>query len=236
MPKGELSPVRNADLVSATPSPSVSRNSVMRFALGTSAPTHFMTSFMTQAATPSPRAAEERLSRQAHRHSAARRASAGARDRGRRPSPQILEQHAESRPPASLSRGPHRRSGSAFALVAEAWGRALSRLQPAMSPRHGNRRGQAPRRWQASTSRVRGASLESLAQLCLAPNLAFAGGFRSLATCGIEPAPGARPFLATDLASPKGQGADHSTFLGRRRSRPYFSLSWMKLAFQLPLG
>jgi len=66
--------------------------------------------------------------------------------------------------------------------------------------RHGNRRGRAPRRWQGSTSRVRGASLQSLAQLCLAPNLAFAGGFRSLATCGIEPAPGARPFLATDLA------------------------------------
>src|SRR5215212_5299742 len=38
MPKGEKRLVRNAVFVSATPSPSPSRRSVMRFALGTDAP------------------------------------------------------------------------------------------------------------------------------------------------------------------------------------------------------
>jgi len=52
MPNGELSPVRNADLVSATPSPSASRSSVIRFALGTSAPTHVMMSPITHAVKP----------------------------------------------------------------------------------------------------------------------------------------------------------------------------------------
>ena len=41
MPNGEFSPLRNMLRVSATPSPSASRNSVMRLALGTPAPAHF---------------------------------------------------------------------------------------------------------------------------------------------------------------------------------------------------
>jgi hypothetical protein len=41
MPKGELSPVRKAVRVSATPSPSASRSSVMRLALGTAPPAFF---------------------------------------------------------------------------------------------------------------------------------------------------------------------------------------------------
>src|SRR6266542_853912 len=47
MPKGEFSPVRNADLVSPTPSPSASRSSVMRLGLGTPAPAKSMAILIT---------------------------------------------------------------------------------------------------------------------------------------------------------------------------------------------
>ena len=41
LPNGEFSPLRKVLRNSATPSPSASRNSVMRLALGTPAPAHF---------------------------------------------------------------------------------------------------------------------------------------------------------------------------------------------------
>jgi hypothetical protein len=41
MPNGEFNPLMKVLLVSATPSPSESRNSVMRLALGTPAPARF---------------------------------------------------------------------------------------------------------------------------------------------------------------------------------------------------
>ena len=47
MPKGEFSPFRNTLLVSATPSPSASRSSMMRFGLGTPAPARFMAQIIT---------------------------------------------------------------------------------------------------------------------------------------------------------------------------------------------
>ena len=43
MPNGECSPASNTERTSATPSASASRNSVMRFALGTPAPARFIT-------------------------------------------------------------------------------------------------------------------------------------------------------------------------------------------------
>ena len=52
MPKGECRPFRNTLRVSATPSPSTSRSSVMRSALGTPAPAFAMTLPITQARTP----------------------------------------------------------------------------------------------------------------------------------------------------------------------------------------
>ena len=54
MPNGEFSPSRNTLLVSATPSPSASRNSVMRLALGVSAPARFITIFVIQPLMPLP--------------------------------------------------------------------------------------------------------------------------------------------------------------------------------------
>ena len=52
MPKGELRFSNKAVRVSATPSPSTSRSSVMRLALGTPAPARFITSFIAQALMP----------------------------------------------------------------------------------------------------------------------------------------------------------------------------------------
>ena len=52
MPNGEFSPVRKTVLISATPSPSASRSSVMRFALGTPAPARFMHYLMIQPLMP----------------------------------------------------------------------------------------------------------------------------------------------------------------------------------------
>src|SRR5687767_1108189 len=52
MPIGELSPSRNAVRVSGTPSPSASRRSVMRLALGTAEPALLIACFMNQALTP----------------------------------------------------------------------------------------------------------------------------------------------------------------------------------------
>src|SRR5687767_9975378 len=54
MPNGELSPSANVERVSATPSPSASRSSVMRFALGTPEPASFMNFFIAQPLTPLP--------------------------------------------------------------------------------------------------------------------------------------------------------------------------------------
>jgi hypothetical protein len=42
MPNGEFKSFRKTERVSATPSPSLSRTRVMRFALGTAAPARFM--------------------------------------------------------------------------------------------------------------------------------------------------------------------------------------------------
>src|ERR1700737_1495036 len=52
MPNGEFSPSRKTLLVLATPSPSVSRSSVMRFALGVPAPARLMTIFVIQPLMP----------------------------------------------------------------------------------------------------------------------------------------------------------------------------------------
>ena len=52
MPKGEFSPLRKIERVSATPSPSTSRSRVIRLALGTAAPAFFMKNFMKNALMP----------------------------------------------------------------------------------------------------------------------------------------------------------------------------------------
>src|ERR1700682_115901 len=52
MPNGEFRPSRKAVLVSATPAPSVSRSSVMRFALGVPAPARLSTIFVIQPLMP----------------------------------------------------------------------------------------------------------------------------------------------------------------------------------------
>ena len=52
MPNGEFKLCKNVDRNSATPSPSVSRKSVMRLALGTPAPARFITHFITQPLMP----------------------------------------------------------------------------------------------------------------------------------------------------------------------------------------
>ncbi len=54
MPNGELRFVRNAERWSAMPSPSWSRSSVMRFALGTADPARFMAFFMKKPLMPLP--------------------------------------------------------------------------------------------------------------------------------------------------------------------------------------
>ena len=54
MPKGEFRFSRNAERVSAMPSPSASRSSVMRLALGTPAPAFFWKNFITFAFAPFP--------------------------------------------------------------------------------------------------------------------------------------------------------------------------------------
>ena len=54
MPNGELRPVMNAVRVSATPSPLASRRSVMRLALGVTAPAFFMKNFITAPLMPLP--------------------------------------------------------------------------------------------------------------------------------------------------------------------------------------
>src|SRR5258705_12904366 len=54
MPNGELSPLMNAVRVSATPSPSVSRSNVIRFALGTPAPALPIRNFAIFALRPLP--------------------------------------------------------------------------------------------------------------------------------------------------------------------------------------
>ena len=54
MPKGELSPVRNSVLISATPSPFASRSSVMRLADGTTDPALVMNFFMIAPRIPLP--------------------------------------------------------------------------------------------------------------------------------------------------------------------------------------
>src|SRR5262245_47322654 len=56
MPNGELSPSRNGARVSATPSPSLSRSSVMRFALGTAEPARFMNAPIARPLRPFPSA------------------------------------------------------------------------------------------------------------------------------------------------------------------------------------
>ncbi|MNY23542.1 hypothetical protein D3C86_1572120 [compost metagenome] len=54
MPNGEFRSLRKTERSSATPSPLVSRSSVMRLALGTPAPARFITCFMTQPRMPLP--------------------------------------------------------------------------------------------------------------------------------------------------------------------------------------
>ena len=54
MPNGEFRPFRNTERVSATPSPSASRSSVIRFALGTAAPARFIAMPMIQPLMPPP--------------------------------------------------------------------------------------------------------------------------------------------------------------------------------------
>src|SRR3984957_17810313 len=54
MPNGEFNPSRKTLLVSATPLPSPSRSSVMRFAVGVLAPARPITNLVTQALIPLP--------------------------------------------------------------------------------------------------------------------------------------------------------------------------------------
>ena len=54
MPNGEFSPDRKTDRVSATPSPSASRNSVIRLALGTAPPAFFWYRLKNQPLIPLP--------------------------------------------------------------------------------------------------------------------------------------------------------------------------------------
>jgi hypothetical protein len=54
MPKGEFNESKNADRVSAIPSPSVSRSSVIRLALGTAAPACYMNRLTNHALMPLP--------------------------------------------------------------------------------------------------------------------------------------------------------------------------------------
>ena len=54
MPNGDSRPSRNNVLTSAVPSPSTSRSSVMRFALGVPAPAFFIVCFMNQPLMPLP--------------------------------------------------------------------------------------------------------------------------------------------------------------------------------------
>ncbi|MNT24284.1 hypothetical protein D3C72_1597500 [compost metagenome] len=54
MPNGELMSFRKIERWSATPSPLLSRSSVMRLALGVPAPARFITFFMIQPLMPLP--------------------------------------------------------------------------------------------------------------------------------------------------------------------------------------
>ena len=54
MPKGEFNSFKKGIRISAIPSPFTSRNKVMRLALGTPAPTRFITKPITQPLIPFP--------------------------------------------------------------------------------------------------------------------------------------------------------------------------------------
>ena len=120
MPNGESRFSRNGDRRSATPSPSVSRSSVMRFALTVTGAGAFITRFMTQPrGRACLRAGRARWSRRpARRHSAGRISSADDRARGRSCAPPRRAPAAARRLPASRAPARCRPSGSTSAAAA----------------------------------------------------------------------------------------------------------------------